>query len=141
MALKGNLKSIRDLKKQLAALPVTASARIAREASPVVSTLARGAYDAGRTVYGSSRPHGVDGKALDLVRTGRARDAAQFTAEGTKMRTRVLPRYFKYLINGPRGQADMYALPNGPLPVSWRDRIGATAKAVLDALLQKPGAP
>lgn len=129
MALHGDLRSLASLRKALAKLPLTVSANIARRAAPGVSTLARDAYDSGRTVYGQSRPKGVDGDTLDLVRTGASRRATQFTAEGTQMRTYVLPRYTKYLIS--RYQV----LPPGraPLPLAWRDHIQAIAAEVLHA--------
>lgn len=136
MSLKGDLRSLASLRRTLAKLPLTVSANIARRAAPEVSTLARDAYDSGRTVYGQSRPKGVDGDTLDLVRTGSSRRAAQFTAEGTQMRTHVLPRYTKYLI------AKYGILPNGkaPLPQAWRDRITEIAAQVLHAqIFGEPG--
>lgn len=136
MALQGDLRSLQSLRRVLAKLPLTVSARIAQRAAPLVSDLAREAYDSGRTVYGQTRPKGADGKPLDLVRTGASRRAAQFTAEGTQMRTHVLPRYTKYLI------AKYEILPNGraPLPASWRERMREVAAQVLHAQIFGPGA-
>jgi hypothetical protein len=127
VSLKGDLRSLQSLRRALGKLPITASARIAQRAAPEVSALARDAYDGGRTVYGLPRPKGVDGDTLDLVRTGDSRRATQFTAEGTRMRTFVLPRYTKYLI------ARYSILPPGraPLPLAWRERITSIAAAVL----------
>jgi hypothetical protein len=67
----------------------------------------------------------VDGKELSLVKSGATRKAMAFVANGTQMRTAVLPRYTKYLI----GKYDV--LPNGPLPAEWRERMTAIAAAVL----------
>lgn len=127
MALKGNLGTLRDLKRSLQQLPLTTAATIARHGAPEVSALARTAFDGGKTVYGQERPRGVDGQELALVRTGASRRAAQFTAEGTRMRTHVLPRYTKYLI----GKYDV--LPNGPLPAAWRERLTEIAAQVINA--------
>jgi hypothetical protein len=127
MGLKGDTRSLQSLRRALAKLPLTASARIASAAAPAVSALAREAYDGGRTVYGGARPKGVDGKPLDLVKSGASRRAAQFAAEGTRMRTAVLPRYTRYLI----GKYDV--LPNGPLPVTWQERLREIAARVLHA--------
>lgn len=129
MALQGDLRSLRAVRKALAKLPITASARIAQRAAPGVSNLAREAYDSGRTVYGLPRPKSTDGKDLDLVRTGASRRAAQFTAEGTQMRTHVLPRYTRYLI----GRYDV--LPNGPLPQAWQALLRETAAQIIHAEL------
>lgn len=141
MSLQGDLRSLRSLRRTLAKLPITVSARIAQRAAPQVSDLARQAFDSGQTVYGTPRPKGVDGQTLDLVRSGRARRAAQFVAEGTQMRTHVLPNYFKYLINGPKGRPDLYVLPNGPLPRAWQSALREAAAQVLHAqIFGEPGA-
>lgn len=112
-------------------MPVTTAARIAARAAPEMSSLARSAFDAGRTVYGSPRPRSADGKALTLEKTGRTRASLQFAATGRDIRLTRLPGYAVYLINGPRGQPDRYILPNGPLPVEWRDRMTEIAAGVL----------
>lgn len=129
MALKGDVGNLKRFRKALAQLPLTVSAGIAAGAAPEVSALARSAFDGGRTVYGTNRPRGVDGNALDLVRTGASRAAVRFDATGTQMRTPVLPRYTKYLIG-------LYSiLPSGRLPVAWQERLRAIAGAVIQASL------
>lgn len=127
MALQGDLRSLRSLKRVLARLPITVSARIAERGAPEATALALGAFDGGRTVYGASRPRGVDGEALTLVKSGASRRALRFEATGTQMRTAVLPRWTKYLI----GRYDV--LPNGPMPAEWRERMTAIAAEVLHA--------
>jgi hypothetical protein len=119
------LRSLRSLKKALQRLPITATARIAARAAPAMSDLAGGAYDSGQTVYGRPRPRGVDGQALTLERTGASRRAMQFSATGRDIRTAPLPRYTRYLI----GKYD--CLPNGPLPLAWRERLRDIAARVL----------
>jgi hypothetical protein len=119
------LRSLKSLKKALQKLPITATARIAAQAAPAMSALAGDAYDGGRTVYGSPRPRGVDGQGLKLERTGATRAAMNFITTGRDIRTARLPGYAKYLI----GKYDV--LPNGPLPVSWRERLREIAARVL----------
>lgn len=125
--MKGDLRSLRSLKRALQKLPATATARIARHAAPAMSELARSAFDGGRTVYDKARPRGVDGGELSLVRTGSSRDAMAFRATGRDIRTAPLPRWTKYLI----GKYDV--LPNGPLPQAWRERMTDIAARVLHA--------
>lgn len=127
MALQGDLRSLRSLRKAIAKIPITAAARLASRGAPEVSALAREAFDGGRTVYGSTRPRGVDGRELTLVKSGATRRAVRFEANGTQMRTAVLPRYTKYLI------AAYSVLPNGPLPQVWRERLREIASKVLHA--------
>lgn len=133
MALTGDLRTLRSLKRALAKLPITATARIAARAAPEMTALAGAAYDGGRTVYGSQRPRGVNGQELSLVRTGASRDAMAFRATGRDIRTAPLPRYTKYLI----GKYDV--LPNGPLPQAWRERMTEIAAQVLLAEIHGGG--
>ncbi len=127
------LRSIQSLKRALAKSAITSVARIASRAAPAMSELAGSAYDAGRTVYGPARPSGVDGQALTLERTGATRRAMNFIATGRDIRTARLPRYAKYLI----GRYDV--LPNGPLPLAWRERLQTIAAEVLYAEIHSGG--
>lgn len=119
------LRSINSLKRALRNAPLTVTARIAARAAPAMSDLAQDAHASGRTAYGSARPRGVDGEALTLDRTGETRRALSFVATGRDIRTTRLPRYAKYLI----GKYSI--LPNGPLPVAWRERLRDIAARVL----------
>ena len=133
MGLKGDIRTLRSLKKALTSMPITASARIAARAAPEITEIAQGAYDSGRTVYGTARPRGTDGRALDLVRTGASRAAMAFAATGRDIRTARLPKYTRYLI----GRYDV--LPNGPLPLHWRDRLRTIAAHVLHDMIHGSG--
>jgi hypothetical protein len=128
------LRSIQSLKRALAKSAITSVTRIAARAAPAMSELAGAAYDSGRTAYGTPRPRGVDGKALTLERTGATRAAMNFIATGRDIRTAPLPRYTKYLI----GKYDV--LPNGPLPVAWRERLREIAASVLYDEIKRGGA-
>lgn len=119
------LRSINALKNALKQLPITATARIAARAAPAMSGLAGDAYDSDRTVYGTARPQSVNGGPLSLKKTGASREAMAFIATGRDIRTRILPRYTKYLI----GKYDV--LPNGPLPPLWRETLTDLAARVL----------
>ncbi len=125
MTLKGNVRTLRSLKRALTNLPITVSARIAARGAPAVTQLAGDAYDSGRTAYDKPRPDGVDGHKLSLVKSGASRAAMRFIATGRDMRTARLPRYTKYLI----GKYNV--LPNGPLPMHWRDTLTSIAADVL----------
>lgn len=90
-----------------------------------MSGLAGDAYDSDQTVYGTARPQSVNGGPLSLHRTGASREAMAFIATGRDIRTRILPKYTKYLI----GKYDV--LPNGPLPPLWRETLTDLAAHVL----------
>lgn len=113
MALRGNLSSISGLKSRIQSLPKSIAHDVAQRAAPTMTGLARGAYESGHTVYGTSRPPGVGGRALTLHRTGAAERDLRFVATGTVIRCVLGPKYAKYLI----GKYDV--LPNGALPAAW----------------------
>jgi hypothetical protein len=117
MALQGNPRTLRALRNALKRLPITVSARIAARSAPDITGFALQTFDAGQTAYGTARPRAVSGAPLTLTKSGAFRDAIDFVATGRDIRLRRLPRYGGYLIG-------LYeALPNGPLPAAYRDRM------------------
>lgn len=116
-ALKGNLSSIKGMQQTIRALPVTVAADVSRRAAPALTTLTGNAFSSNQTVYGDSRPAGVDGEALSLVKSGATRDALRFVAVGTIVRCVLPTKWARYLI-GKYG-----ILPNGALPVTWSQRL------------------
>ncbi len=125
MSLQGSPRTLAALRKALRNMPITASARIAARSAPAMTALAEASFDSGQSVYGPARPRGVDGKRLELNRTGKTRGALEFAATGRDIRLRRLPEYARFLI----GKYDI--LPNGPLPVAWRERMTDIAAQVL----------
>ena len=128
--LKGNLSSLRELKANLRALPVSIAHSVAQRAAPVLTALTVQAFDGDQNVYGDARPPSkVDGRALTLERTGATRRTLRFVANGTIMRCVLGTRYARYLI-GKYG-----ILPNGALPARWSQRLGQLVAEM------KPGLP
>lgn len=108
------------LRSRLQELPRTLAASVATRAAPVLTGLTQDAYASTHDVYDQPRPVSeVDRKPLDLRRTGDAQRALTFVAIGTLVRVRLGTPYTKYLIGKYR------ILPNGFLPQTWRDRLGA----------------
>lgn len=126
-------RSLADVKGSLRALPLTLAARVASKSAPALTASAGAAYDAGRTVYGASRPLSVDGAPLSLKRTGAVRGTVRFVAVGTILRCVLSTRYAKYLI-GKYG-----ILPCGArarLPGEWRKLLGGVVQEEGDAILK-----
>jgi hypothetical protein len=128
MGLTGNLDTLRQLKRRLVDLPRSVAHDVSQRAAPALTELTRDAFDAGRSVYGGSRPAGVDGQALSLRKTGDTARLLRFSANGTVVRCVLGPKYAKYLI----GKYDI--LPNGALPAAWsaalRDLVASTKAAL-----------
>jgi hypothetical protein len=116
-ALKGNLASIKGMKQAIRALPVTVAADISKRAAPALTDLTQTAFNSNATVYNESRPAGVNGNSLSLVKSGATRDALRFVSVGTIVRCVLPTKWAKYLI-GRYG-----ILPNGALPVKWSARL------------------
>ncbi len=125
MGLKGDVGKLRTFKQQLREFPLTLAAEVSKAAAPALTDLTTGAYDGGRTVYGDTRPKGVDGQALDLDATGATRAQIRFVAVGTIVRCALGTPYAKYLI-GRYG-----ILPNGnaAVPAAWRAKLDALVAA------------
>jgi hypothetical protein len=118
---KGNA-TFASLKQRLNTLPRTVAVDVARRASPQLTALTQEAFSGGSTVYGEARPLGVDGKPLDLQRTGAVAGQLRFTTNGTIVRAVLGPKYSRYLI-GKYG-----VLPNGSMPVRWRSAMAQLVK-------------
>lgn len=122
MSLIGNPKNLRDLSKKLQALPKRLAQDVAARVAPVITGMAQSAYASGKTVYGESRPAGVNGNALDLVVTGDAQGGVRFNAVGTIVRAVIPVRYARFLVGKYK------ILPVGGLPVAWSRAIGDEAR-------------
>lgn len=108
-------RSIRDVKADLARLPVTVAHAAARDAAPELTRRARAAYESGQTVYGDRRPDGVKGP-LSLKQTGDTFKYLRFVQDGTTIRCRLGTPYARYLIGKYR------ILPVGDrtaMPAQW----------------------
>jgi hypothetical protein len=117
MGLKGDLSSIKGLKQRMRAMPVTIAADVATRSAPALTTFTTSDFSSGRTVYGETRPAGVNGNALSLVKSGATRDSLRFVAIGTIIRCVLPTRWARYLV----GRYQI--LPNGPLPVGWSRKL------------------
>ncbi len=132
MALVGDLNRLRDLKRSLKSVPVTAVAKIASAAAPVITAQAQATFRSGQDVFGAPRLKSVQGGNLSLVQSGATRNAINFIATGRDIRVARLPKYAKFLI-GRYG-----ILPNGKqLPQTWRGALGAIALSVLSKEYQQ----
>ena len=130
--LRGDLSSIRAMKRSVAALPITLRHAVAADGAPALTAATREAFAAGRSVYGEARPLGVSGKTLDLYVTGAVSRQLRFQNYGTVIKCVLEPKYSRYLI-GKYG-----VLPNGALPASWSTRLGAIIDAMKAARLAGP---
>jgi hypothetical protein len=122
--LRGDLSSLKRLKANLRALPVSISHEVTKQGAPAITDLTQQAFSSNRNVYGDARPASkVTGKPLTLHRTGAVQGALRFVASGTILRCVLGPKYSRFLI-GKYG-----VLPNGALPSSWSRKLGEIVSA------------
>ncbi len=123
----GGIASFRDLKARLRTMATTVAHDVAQQAAPALTAAAVASYNAGQTVYGATRPQGVNGNQLTLNKSGDTLSTLRFVANGTIVRVVLGTKYARYLIG-------KYAiLPNGSaaIPPAWRRTLeDITAGAV-----------
>lgn len=114
MALRGNIRSLKGLRKRLAKMPTVMAQKVATRTARALSSELRSAFAAGRTVYGESRPTGTQGNKLDLKVTGKTSGSLRFVAIGTLVRAQLTTKYARYLIR-------FGIMPNAgaAMPVAW----------------------
>lgn len=133
--LRGDVRALKQIARTIKTLPRKVEPEIAARVAPELTRLAGGAYDAGRTVYGSERPDGVRGNALDLVATGRVRASLAFVASGRTVRCVLPTSYAKYLI----GKYDILPLRH-VMPTPWANAIDVIAGTEINAQLGRAAA-
>lgn len=115
---------LREFHRMLRELPKVVAQDVAARVAPTLTAQARGAYQAGQTVYGDARPEGKAGE-LDLVVSGDTLERVRFVAIGTVVRCVLGTRYARYLIGRYR------ILPMGKLPVAWSQTVEQTVRATI----------
>lgn len=122
--LRGDVRTISDLKRNLRALPLSMAHDVAKRSAPALTEEVQGAFDSGRNVYGESRPESVDGGPLSLVKTGATKRLLRFRATGRLVGAVLGTTYARFLIGKYR------ILPMGGMPAEWSRRLsGIVAKA------------
>jgi hypothetical protein len=130
--VRGNPQTLREFSKRLRQLPIVLGERIARKAAPVIQAKIQEAYHSGTDVYGVARPAGKSG-SLDLVQTSATVGSIGVAALGTKIRSKLGPRYAKYIVGKYR------VLPMGAIPVSWQEELARITRAEIVAYVMEGG--
>jgi hypothetical protein len=123
----GPIRDLRRLAKAMRALPKVTAQRVAAKVAPELTDQARASFAAGQTVYGDSRPAGVDGAPLTLERTGATKASLRFVSVGTIVRASLGTPYARYLI----GKYKILPSGNAAMPVEWSKSVGKIADDVI----------
>ncbi len=114
--MRAGITSIGKLNVRMRELPLRIRASVAKDAEAVLTKLMRDEFNAGKTVYDSPRPLGVNGNALTLVKSGKVKNALFFVAIGTILRASLGTKYARYLIG-------KYKIMPHSLPAAWRAKL------------------
>ena len=115
MSLKGSPQRLRDIARDLGAMPVTVAQAIATRCAPALTDLALASFDAGTDAYGAPWAPGYDGREVDLLRSGALRGGVSFVAIGRRVRCKLGARHAKYQV----GKRAILPAPGQTMPGAW----------------------
>lgn len=117
----GQFYKLSKISAALRKMPITAAQKTAEKVAPVVTEMARTAFEAGESVYGGPRA----GSPVALIESGRLLDTVRFVNIGRIVRCVLGTPYARYHIW--RG-----ILPRGgdPLPFKWLKAIRDISREV-----------
>lgn len=128
MALRGNVKNLRELEQRLRRVGGhETGSRIARLGAVALTQQAQADFDAGNDAYGGGRPDGFHGP-VTLRRTGTLRSWLKFAATGLRMRVVLAVPYAKYMI----GRFNVLPRGSSAIPAKWGEALGRVTRQVLD---------
>lgn len=116
--LAEGLRSFARLRQAIADLDKKIQQGVANDVTGYLNMVAPDAFRAGRTVYETPRPIGVNGNFLTLKDTGTVEERLMFKSDGRTVRASLGTTYAKYLI----GKYKILPFP-GDIPFAWRDKI------------------
>ena len=96
-------------------MPRVVALRVAAEAAPKVTELAKQTFDASETPYGEDWAPGKKGQKVTLRKSGDLARYIKYVAIGTKLRVALGVRYAKYQI----GKRPVFPRQAGDLPDSY----------------------
>jgi hypothetical protein len=135
--MTAGLATFNRVKAAMKSLPLRIRAGVAKDVAPLLTSAVQDAYDSGQTVYSTARPTSKDkaraGAALTLKKTGATRSDIGFTSVGTIVRAVLGRKYQRYLVG------KYQVLPNGAIPVKWRELIAQTMREWAQADLEREG--
>lgn len=121
------MKSLSEFANDLRRLPRVVAIRVAEEAAPVLTDLAKASFDASETPYGLDWAPGADGQRVKLVKTGALKRFLHYVAIGTRLRVALGVKYAKYQI----GKRPVFPRQVGALPPSYVQALERTAVRVV----------
>lgn len=133
--LRGDIGKLRALEKSLRALPLTVAHKVAAASAGTITSLARATFSAGENAYGDTWDPGKKGERVRLQRSGKLASGVELIAIGTRLRSRLGPRYAIYQI----GRRPVFPRNGARLPVDYVEALSVVTSAVIRAELGTGG--
>jgi hypothetical protein len=108
-------KSLSQFANDLRRLPTVLAHKVAAEAAPVITALAKESFDGSQTPYGVPWAPGAEGQKVTLHKSGALEGQIQYVAIGTKLRVALGVRYAKYQI----GKRPVFPRQSAQLPANY----------------------
>jgi hypothetical protein len=106
------VSSLSQFANDLRRLPRVVAIKVAVEAAPILTELAKQTFNAGETPYGVNWREGVQGQRVTLDKTGALKRYIHYVAIGTRLRVALGVPYAKYQI----GKRPVFPKQAGALP-------------------------
>lgn len=125
--LQGNISSLAKFTQALAQLPRTLALKVAAEAAPKLTDVARSTFEAGENAYGTTWAPKKTGERATLKRSGGIEGGVYYVAIGTKIRVRLGVPWAKYQV----GKRPIFPGQGQALPVAYIEALTKSANETI----------
>lgn len=119
-------ESLAKFSAEIRRLPRRVAHRVAEQAAPAITDLARTTFSASEDAYGVPWVPGADGQKVTLYKSGQLARRVHYVAIGTKLRVALGVPYAKYQI----GKRPVFPTQGGQLPAEYQRTLQRIAVAV-----------
>jgi hypothetical protein len=135
MSFAASIQSLRQFSADLRRLPLVVAQKVAAQAAPALTRVAKATFDAGEDPYGVNWVPGADGQKVTLRKSGALERFIHYVAIGTKLRVALGVRYAKYQI----GKRPVFPRQGAPLPADYVRTLQRTAVDVVRSEIGRAG--
>lgn len=130
-----SIASLRKFSSDLRRLPKVVGVRVANEAAPAITALAKKSFDSSQTPYGIPwAPSTITGDTVKMHKTGSLERRVVYVAIGDKLRVVLGVPYAKYQI----GRRPIFPRQDGALPPDYSRTLQRIAVAIVRQELGGP---
>lgn len=124
--VKGNVASLAKFSRDLQRLPRVVAQKVASEAAPELTKLAKETFARGENAYGDTWAPSVDGEKVTLRQSGDLEKKVYYVAIGTKLRVALGVPHAKYQI----GKRPVFPRQGSKLPLAYVGKLDEVTQRV-----------